>query len=219
MGRMLLKMRNSPCLSSLDVETTSVHGWDFTRLQGALFSCKNLQDLSLILENGDEIGSVPADPAIALRLRSFELAGNELGVDQSFWSNFLEWSALERLSTTHLSFLPLVGPQLIGLRSLRVDMTYAFADRPILFSFLLSCQKLEELDLIGFMNYFSVQSTDRLWSHLGKTLKSIRLHEYEDPRSVLGHEEIGGIAEKCPKLCRFGLDLECSGTWVGKLAV
>ncbi len=82
-------------------------------------------------------------------------------------------------------------------------------------AFLYSCTSLEELDLTGFTACFGPP----LLEHLGKTVKTLRLHEYEceaglQRRSVLSPEVISVLGVKCPYLEILGLDIAYQGHWV-----
>lgn len=104
--------------------------------------------------------------------------------------------------------------------------------------FLLKTSNLEVLDVAGPVS-LKPERGDDLYSHLGKTLKSLRLHQHQSvedvsdlendivsSRFVLGPRDIDLLAKACPRLRSLGTDLVTRhrrndgsvvgyGTWVG----
>ena len=74
---------------------------------------------------------------------------------------------------------------------------------------------IEDLDLTGATVCMDAQLLD----HLGKSLKSLRLHEFESElgpqrRPILSAEQVEALAIHCPNLEILGLDIGYNGQWV-----
>lgn len=216
----LPRLYASPCLFSLDVTVTTGQFQAFKELQKVLTSAPNLRDLSIASifidyhysryqEPGDPGGPEP------LHLRSLELCGAIFGLPRIP----IAWSTLERLSLENALYLPKSMPNFAGLKSLRLRNVEGSGNTVLLAVVLQRCNKLEVLDLTGFITNIQIAEED-FWENAGKSLIKLRLHEEESlirvgERALLSLKDMGRIAKYCRNLRSLGLDLECNGQeWV-----
>lgn len=226
-ARTLTYLRDSPILVSLVTYIGTSQLRSFLEMQRTASSCHNLEGLSITL--------IPEAPAYAfsaphllvsrdrpLVLKALDIDGMQLDLStDSYWATFVEWSGLRRLSVPDLSFLPNLASSLTGLRSLRIQLSSDIGlpmNIEAFHNFLYMCNKLKELDLTGFTEMFNAT----LFCHLGKTLESLRLHEYEKfegvcKRSVLSRADLVTLGQSCPKLRKFALDLAYDSDWVNSV--
>ena len=216
----LPRLRSSSCIFSLDVTIAAGQFQAFRELQKVLASAPNLRDLSITSAFYDphilpyqEIGA--PNP---LHLRSLELYDRNFDI-----KNFpVEWPMLERLSLDVDAFTPKSVSNFAGLKSLTLRTDFASDVTRLIFA-LRDCNKLERLDLTGFVDIIQVAGED-FWENLGKTLTKLRLHEEEKPnragkRPTLSVREMGRLAKSCHKLRSLGLDLPCNGQeWVSSIS-
>ena len=107
--------------------------------------------------------------------------------------------------------LPSFFDDMINVRVLQLHLAGIFNQAP-LFAFLQRCNCLEELDLTDYDDFetWTSPSARTVFSHLGKTLKKLRLHGSEPPdtpKTYIGKKELGLLAEVCPRVTSLGLDL------------
>lgn len=115
---------------------------------------------------------------------------------------------LERLSMFPDGILPLFFSQMTNVRVLQLDLSGMFTNAPLI-TFLRRCNCLEELDLTDWQ-YWAVLIERSFFSHLGKTLRKLRLHQpekFNTPRSTIEENDLDILVETCPKLRALGLDL------------
>lgn len=108
--------------------------------------------------------------------------------------------------------LPSFLYETMNLRVLQLDLNCMFDKTPLM-AFFSRCNHLEELDLTEY-DFRPGPNERSVFSHLGKTLRKLRLHENEasdTPRTTLGKEALDMLAETCPKLRALGLDLMGNG--------
>ena len=192
---------------------------------------KNLSHLAFSYESLNTSWELLRENGAPLTLKSLELFGSpELSFTNSFSNSFMsiidpvltiilgqldEWihlTSLERLSVDRLATLPPGFSKLKFLRSLQLNISRTGIKEAIS-AFLLQCNCLETLDLTGYP-FSPSQSEHQLFLHLGKTLKSLRLHRFGELLSLLDKPklDISGLdllAKTCPKLQALGLDLDC----------
>ena len=215
----LLRLRATPCLSSLDVTITIGQYQAFRELEKVLNSAPNLRDLT-IASSFDMIYLLRTEQRDLgpLELRSLELYGSPL----KFWRLPVVWQKLERLSMDSISNFPDLASQFTGLKILRICLE---GQQKVehLAEFLQNCTQLESLDLTGFTTYVQ-NSSPTFWQNVGKTLIKLRLHENEKPdmvedRPVLSTTDLARIARYSRKLRSLGLDLQCNGQeWVSLIS-
>lgn len=128
-----------------------------------------------------------------------------------------DMSRLKHLSILNVRPIPVLSCE--GLSSLHVALNDQRlddrSDLDQLSGFLYQCNSIEELDLTGATVCMDAQ----LLEHLGKSLKVLRLHEYESKlgpqrRRILSEEQIEALAVQCPNLDILGLDIGYQGQWV-----
>lgn len=210
-ARTLVRLRDLPCLFSLDVAISPGQYQAFRELQRVLTTSPPA-DLALALvfymvtHTMDNINN-------PLNLRSLNIDG---GIGY-IWRLPILWSGLHRLSFNIPNHdLPEKVPQFDRLKSLilRWDST---GNRRLLKHILQNCQQLEVLDLTGFRRYVR-DWRPSLWQRLGKTLVKLRLCEHREPdnremTTILSDSIMSLIARECPKLRSLGFDLDCDGGW------
>ena len=222
---MLNQMRHNPCLTSLAVTLSDLHFRAFAELQVMASSCPNLKKLSIIImrytyesEAGPLQWQDHAEKSLALH--TLELDGfcpNIAG--GSPLALMTDVSTLRYLSIVNVSSVPDLDCD--NLTSLRIALNGNRNDASAEFqvarmtNFLYRCEYLEELDLTGFTTSISPP----LLGHLGKSLKVLRLHEYEcetglQRRSVLSPEMISTIGARCVNLDTLGIDIAYKDQWV-----
>lgn len=216
-GRTLTRLRELPCLFSLDVTLTTGQFQAFKELQKVLASAPNLRDLSIV-SAFDSPFLAPYQEPKPLHLRSLELYGGIFDV----FKLPIVWPMLERLSFDSLSYFPSFMPDFAGLKSLTLR-TSVSSDSVILDVALRECKKLEVLDLTGYVRNIQ-KAEEGLWENAGKTLIKLRLHEENGQlnvgeRVLLSFRDIRRIAKYCRNLRSFSLDLECNGReWVNLIS-
>lgn len=192
----------------------------FSELQVAAQSCPNLQELSIKIESADDSHGPQWQDFLGnrLRLSTLQLDGCCSAVKGVFnLATMTDMSTLKNLSILNVCSIPVLSCD--GLRSLQI----AFNDQRLddrsdleqMTDFLYRCNSLEELDLTGATVCMDAQ----LLEHLGKSLKALRLHEYESKlgpqcRRILSEAQIEALGIQCPKLDILGLDIGYQGQWV-----
>ncbi len=219
----LSQMRHNHCLTSLAVRLSHLHFEAFAELQVTAYSCPNLGKLSITIVDGTyrkEAGPLQwhdhTDRPLALHTLELDgfcpalVSGSALAVMTNV-------SMLKRLSVVNVPSVPDLDCG--NLSSLRVALNgnrhHDSAEFHRMTAFLYLCRTLKELDLTGFTACVSPP----LLEHLGKSLKVLRLHEYEcqtglQRRSVLSPEMILVLGVKCPYLDILGLDIAYQRQWV-----
>ena len=211
-ARTLQRLRNSPCLFSLDVTLTLGQFEAQRELQKVLITAPNLTDLrivstthsSFVLPIAKQEGSGP------LHLRSLEFYGPHF--DGFIFS--VVWPMLERLSLDTLSSDSWITPQFPNLRSFKMRIR-GLGNSEGLGAMLRSCKTLETLDLTG-RHIDRLVADKGLWESAGSSLINLRLHEEEaQHRAILPSNILDCIVRYCPNLRSLGLGLECNGQeWV-----
>ena len=216
----LSNLRSNPTLVSLAVILSNGHFEAFSALQVVAHSCLNLERLSITIKSHDnEPGPQWQDiPGQCLRLSTLQLDGCCSGVTGvSDLAAMTDMSRLENVSILNVSSIPALSCE--SLRSLRIALNDQRlddrSDLDQLSDFLYRCNFMEELDLTGATVCMDAQ----LLEHLGKSLKVLRLHEYESKwgpqhRRVLTEEQIEALGIQCPNLDILGLDIGYQGQWV-----
>ena len=157
-------------------------------------------------------------PGKCLRLSTLQLEACRSGVTGvTNLAAMTDMSRLKNVSILNVSSIPALSCE--GLRSLQIALNdQRLDDRSDLdqmSEFLYRCNSLEELDLTGA----TVCMDPQLLEHLGKSLKVLRLHEYESKvgpqrRRILSEEQIEALGVQCPNLDILGLDIGYQGQWV-----
>lgn len=187
------------------------------------YSCPNLSRLSITIEHGSDRSEAEHlqwqdHTHRPLVLHTLELDGFCPGVaGGSALAVMTDVSSLEHLSIVNVPSVPSLDCG--NLKSLRIalngNQNDDSAEVTRMTAFLYLCKFLEELDLTGFTTCFD----PRTFEHLGKSLKILRLHEYERKtglqlRPVLSPEAILTLGVKFPRLDILGLDMAYRGQWV-----
>lgn len=215
----LSDLRSNPTLVSLAVTLSGMSFEAFSKLQAA-HSCPNLERSSItISSHDDKPGPQWQDvPGQCLRLSTLQLDGycsKVPGVTDL--AAMTDMSRLRNLSILDVSSLPVLSCE--GLRSLRIALNYQRlddrSDLDQISEFLYRCNSIEELNLTGATECMDAQ----LLEHLGKSLKALRLHEYEsklgpERRRILSEKQIKALGVQCPNLDVLGLDIGYQGQWV-----
>ena len=216
----LSELRSNPTLVSLAVILSNGHFEAFSELQVAAHSCPNLVRLSITIQpHDDEPGPQWQDvPGKCLRLSTLQLDGCCSGVTGvKNLAAMTDMSRLKNLSVLNVCSIPILSCE--GLRSLKVALNDQrlddCSDLDQMSEFLYRCSSIEELDLTGA----TVCMDSQLLEHLGKSLKVLRLHEYESKlglqrRRILSEEQIEALGVQCPNLDTLGLDIGYQGQWV-----
>lgn len=219
----LADLRSDTSLVSLVVTLSNGHFEAFAELQSTAHSCPNLKELSIAIkshdgEPGPQWQSVPGK---CLHLSTLLLDGccsRDTGVTNL--AAMTDMSKLKSLSILNVSILPVLSCE--GLRSLKIAYSDSWiddvSDLVELINFLYRCNSVEELDLSGATACMDAQ----ILQHLGKSLKVLRLHEYESAfgpqiRRILSDTQIEALGVQCPNLDTLGLDIGYDGQWVWNL--
>lgn len=173
-------LRSNPTLASLAVILSNVNFESFSELQVVAHSCSNLERLSITIETYDnEPGPQWQDvPGKCLSLSTLQLDGCCSGVTGvTDLAAMTDMSRLRNVSILNISSIPVLSCE--GLRSLQIAFNEQRlddrSDLDEMSDFLYRCNSIEELDLTGATDSMDAQ----LLKHLGKSLKVLRLHEYE----------------------------------------
>ena len=190
----------------------------------------NLRKLS-ITSRGNESNyhHLTSQANFPLNLEVLEVDGIVLSVDEHAESSciaLLEWSRLRKLSLTDpINFHVLVS-QTMNLRSLHIGPETSLGSipvegiRPWLHS-VVNSQRLEEFYVSG-CNTVSRCITPAMLEPLRKTLRSLKIHEYEDQtgiclRRVYSVTDVELLGNTMEVLENLGLDLNYDGEWVRNL--
>ena len=216
-ARTLPRLRDSPCLFSLDVTLPVEQVQAQHELQKVLVTAPSLTDLTIASTSHSPhvVPLVKEEEYQRLNLRSLEFYGPDF---HSFMF-YVVWTTLERLSLDTLSLDTLsldtlslnlmFMPSFPNLRSFKLRIQDS-ATSMFLGAVLRSCKKLETLDLTCC--HSTPQLADKgLWESVGKSLIKLRLHgEEARRRAVIPSNTMGFVAMYCSSLRSLGLDLGCS---------
>ncbi|KAL6718584.1 hypothetical protein ACLMJK_004676 [Lecanora helva] len=153
-----------------------------------------------------------------IHLDTLRLSGFIPGLtDVDTLARLTDVSELKSLSILDASSIPeLLG--LVNLRSLQIALNEAWLGHQNILdpltAFLHQSVLLEELDMTGATSIVD----NELLEHLGKSLRVLRLHEYESRvglqcRQVLSRDQLQLLGTQCPKLEELGLDFGYQGEW------
>jgi len=219
----LSEMRSNTCLTSLAVTVGGAMFQAFTELQLTVYSCPSLRTLSVTI---GPTGQAPEESPMKwmdysdqpLTLHTLKLDGFcPKATNGSALAMVTKVSALRHLSIINVFHVPNLDCE--NLRSLRVVPVETDFDVPQemtwMTQFLHSCKFLRVLDVTGFTKCFDPP----LLEHLGKTLKCLRLHQYESRsglqrRPILSSDAISTLGITCPHLDFLGLDIAYQQQWV-----
>lgn len=157
-----------------------------------------------------------------LELVNFCLCADSEAEDD--WLNIFPWSQLTHVSLTCGSFLvhSAVGERLKHVQSLSIslDPSYEYGpgcgsdfDKSLVNHYLMTCDRLARLKMVNC----SLTVDEKLFIHLGGTLKELELHQYEEyggARPVLNSTQVEQIGKHCPSLRKLAIDIHDLYGWV-----
>lgn len=143
---------------------------------------------------------------------SITYSGN--GREMDVWAEEFDWSCLRHLNTTEIDFAFRIMPKLISLREINLETHDRRTDvgRNKTIRFYQECTP--GLELIGADGFRYVELADIL-KH-GKTLKKLRLHDFENSRwieTAMDIVSLRAIRGSCPLIEELFLDLPRHNDW------
>ena len=214
-ARTLVRLRDLPCLFSLDVITSPGQFQAFEELDRVLTTTSPTH--VALAANFTVFKQYQDEEIQPRRVKSLEFRGCIDFIDY-LWKFPVLWSDLKRLSFTMGNsnrILSYKSPSLDKLRALELRCQWN-GNGDNLKELLQGCPQLKSLDLTGFRSCIRNWSPS-LWRQLGRTLVKLRLCEdrrFAGTTTILSDATMKLIAKECPKLRSLGFDLDCDGSWV-----